>query len=270
MRLRSISHARSEKWPNIVDGREPYMRAQQPTMAQNHLLAAFPPQAVAELHEMQEPTPRGRVLFEPGEEAGHAFFPHEGTVISLVRVSADGGEVEVGVVGGEGFTEVHTLLASSSYRTRGVVQAEGSVSRVPLAALRDLLGSDQAVRTFLLSYVSFHIEQVAQNALCNGVHAIEQRLAKWLLIMRDRAGKDTLHLTHEFLAQMLGIRRSGVTVALGILGDHALIEHARNRIVLLDPAAIEERACDCYSEMASVLASFFAKLPPPRKPRRRN
>src|SRR5687768_17490500 len=102
-------------------------------------------------------------------------------------------------------------------------------------------------RALLLGYVAAHMEQVAQNALCNGIHTIEQRLSKWLLIMRDRVGSDTLHLTHEFLAQMLGIRRSGVTVAVGTLTDAGLIEHARNRIVLLKPSAIEKRACDCYT-----------------------
>jgi CRP-like cAMP-binding protein len=236
-------------------------------MAQNRILAALPRQVAAGLRVTQERTPLGLELFETGQPASDVFFPDEGTVVSLIRVASDGHEVEVGVVGGEGFAEVHSLLASSSYRTRGIVQAEGGVSRISLMALRDLLGSDQAARTLLLSYVSLHIDQVAQNALCNGVHTIEQRLAKWLLIMRDRAGTDTLQLTHEFLAQMLGIRRSGVTVALGVLGDDALIEHARNRIVLLKPAAIEERACDCYAEMTSVLESFCAQLPPPRKPR---
>lgn len=181
-------------------------------------------------------------------------------MVSLIRGSLDGGEVEVGLVGGEGFTEVHSLLASSTYRAQAVVQAEGTVSRVSLAALRDCLTSDENARTLLLGYVSVHMEQVTQNALCNGIHTIEQRLAKWLLIMRDRTHDDTLHLTHEFLAQMLGTRRSGVTVAINLLSDYGLIEHARNRIVLLKRAAIQERACDCYTEIAGVLQSFNAQL----------
>lgn len=231
-----------------------------PPPTHNHLLSAFPRDAVAHLNAREDQVPFGQVLFQSGEEAKEAFFPHEGTVVSLIRASLDGGEVEVGIVGREGFTEVHSLLASSSYRAQGIVQAAGAVSRVRLDALRDLLGSDQTVRTLLLHYVSVHIEQVTQNAVCNGLHTVEQRLSKWLLLMRDRVGDDTLHLTHDFLAQMLGIRRSGVTVAVGSLTDFGLIEHSRNRIVVLKPSAIKERACDCYTEITAALESFNAQL----------
>jgi len=212
--------------------------------------------------------PFARVLFEFGEQAREAFFPHQGAVVSLIRTSIDGGEVEVGIVGGDGFTEIHSFLASPSYRARGVAQAEGLVTRVSLAALRDLVAADEMARTLLLGYVAAHVEQVAQNALCNGIHTIEQRLAKWLLIMRDRVGSDTLHLTHEFLAQMLGIRRSGVTVAVGALTDHGLIAHGRNRIVLQKPSAIKSRSCDCYTAIAEVLESFDAQLQNPRVEKR--
>lgn len=181
-------------------------------------------------------------------------------MVSLIRGSLDGGEVEVGIVGGEGFTEVHSVLASPTYRAQGVVQAGGGFSRVSLAAVRDCLASDESARTLLLGYVSLHMEQVTQTALCNGLHTIEQRLAKWLLLMRDRVHDDTLTLTHEFLAQMLGTRRSGVTVAINGFSDYGLIEHSPNRIVLVKRAAVQERACDCYKEIASVLQSFGAQL----------
>jgi CRP-like cAMP-binding protein len=227
---------------------------------QNCLLLAFPPDVAAHLNGKQERMPFAHVVFQFGEEAKEAFFPQKGTVISLIRGSLDGGDVEVGVVAREGFTEIHSLLASPSYRAQGIVQAEGLVTRVSLAALRDVLGSDQAARNLLLGYVSVHLEQVTQNALCNGIHTIEQRLSKWLLIMRDRVGNDTLHLKHEFLAHMLGIRRSGVTVAVGKLTDCGLIEHARNKIVLLKPSAIEERACDCYAAITDVHEAFNARL----------
>ena len=226
----------------------------------NRLLSAFSRDVIASLNVQEDRLPFGRVVFQTGEEAKEAFFPHDGTVLSLIRGSLDGGEVEVGLVGGEGFSDVHALLASPTYRSQGVIQAEGLVSRVSLVALRNLLTSDENARTLLLGFVCAHIEQVTQNALCNGVHTIEQRLAKWLLLMRDRIHDDTLHLTHEFLAQMLGTRRSGVTVAINMLNDYGLIEHARNRIVLLKRAAIQERACDCYTEISSVLESFGAQL----------
>jgi CRP-like cAMP-binding protein len=135
--------------------------------SQNYLLSAFPRHVTAQLNAREERAPFGQVLFQTGQEAKDAFFPHEGTVVSLIRSSLDGGEVEVGLVGGEGFSEVHSLLASSSYRAQGVVQAEGSVSRVSLRALRDVLGSDPAARSILLAYVSVHMDQVTQNALCN-------------------------------------------------------------------------------------------------------
>ena len=129
-----------------------------------------------------------------------------------------------------------------------------------MEALHDLFATDETVRKLLLSFVALHLEQVTQNALCNGIHSIEQRLSKWLLLMRDRIGDDTLHLTHEFLAQMLGIRRSGVTVAVGMLTDYGLIEHARNRIILLNRSAVKERACDCYNELAGALETYNAQL----------
>lgn len=230
----------------------------------NRLFAALSEEGSANLHPREERVPFATVLFEFGEDAKDAFFPHQGTVISLVRTSMDGGEVEVGIVGGDGFSEIQSFLASASYRARGVVQAEGAVTRVSLAALRDLVASNKDARTLLLGYVAAHMEQVTQNALCNGIHTIEQRLAKWLLIMRDRVGSDTLHLTHEFLAQMLGIRRAGVTVAVGALSDGGFIEHTRGRIVLLKPEAIVRRACDCYTTITAVLESFDAQLQNPR------
>jgi CRP-like cAMP-binding protein len=228
--------------------------------SRNRLFSEFPQDAVAKLRRTEERVSLAHVLFEFGEDAKDAFFPHQGTVVSLVRTSMDGGEVEVGIVGGDGFTEIHSFLASSSYRARAIVQAAGVVTRVSLAALRELAAADAPARTLLLAYVAAHMEQVTQNALCNGIHTIEQRLAKWLLIMRDRVGADTLQLTHEFLAQMLGIRRSGVTVAVGALTDYGLIEHSRNKIVLLKPSAIQSRACDCYTAIASVFEAFDAHL----------
>lgn len=199
-------------------------------------------------------------LFKSDEVATIAFFPHIGTVISLVRSAADGGEVEVGVVGGEGFTEIQPLLSRSTHRTEGVVQNEGAISRVALTALREVFGADAPTRELLLLYTSVHMDQVTQNTLCNGLHSIEQRLAKWLLIMRDRSGSDELHLTHELLSHMLGIRRAGVTVAVGTLADYGLVEHTRNRILILKPAAVAERACDCYRAISGFLEGFRAHL----------
>jgi CRP-like cAMP-binding protein len=227
---------------------------------QNRLLTALSKETFSRLEPRVETLPLSHVVFQTGEEVRDVIFPHEGTVVSLIRGSLDGGEVEVGLVGCHGYTEVHSVLGATAHRTEGVIQAKGKVSRVSVDRVREVIGSDARCRALLLSYVSVHLDQVTQNAVCNGLHNIEQRLSKWLLLMRDRVGSDTLNLTHEFLAQMLGIRRSGVTTAVGMLSEYGLIEHARNRIVLLKRPAIEERACGCYREIRAAVEAFDGQL----------
>jgi CRP-like cAMP-binding protein len=228
--------------------------------ARNKLLASLSPAVLARLKPRAERMRFADTLFQHDDAAVDAFFPHAGSVISLIRGSSDGSEVEVGLVGGDGFADVHTLLASPTHRVQAVVQATGFVSRVSLERLRQVLSDDGVTRARLLAWVSTHLEMVTQNALCNATHGVEERLCKWLLIMRSRVGADTLTLTHEFLAHMLGVRRSGVTVAVGMLTDLGLIEHARNRIVITKPSAVEARSCGCYDEISRATAKFITGL----------
>jgi hypothetical protein len=190
---------------------------------------------------------RAHVLSQPDSPPPFVHFPHAGAVISVVRSTVAGGTVEAGVVGSEGFSNVHSVItAPAPTRTEGVVQIAGDFTRIISAHARSYFQSDSFFRDRALAYTSIFLNQVTQHAVCNRLHPIEQRLAKWLLTMRDRAKQDELHLTHEFLSQMLGIHRPGVSIAIAALEIDAVIEHGRNRIVIRDREELLQRACECY------------------------
>lgn len=225
----------------------------------NRLLNAFP----ASVREHLVPRPqRARLrdaLFSYNDPIEDVFFPHRGTVISMTRGTPEGAMVEVSVAGSEGLAGLQAVLAPNRPRVDGVVQIEGSVTRVPISRLREAL-DDRPTLDLMLTYTAVYVDLVTQNVVCNRLHSIEQRLAKWLLVMRDRAATDRLSLTHEFLAQMLGVRRSGVSIAVGALAMDALIDHTRSKIVLKDPAGLEARCCDCYTIIARATGSYEKRL----------
>jgi CRP-like cAMP-binding protein len=237
---------------------DPFMSAD-PTVTENRLLSAFP--AATREHLMARPQ-RARLrdsLFSYNEPIEDVFFPHRGTVISMTRGTPDGAMVEVSVAGTEGMAGLQAVLAPSRPRVDGVVQIEGSVTRVPISRLREAL-DDRETLDLVLAYTSVYVDLVTQNVVCNRLHSIEQRLAKWLLVMRDRAGTDRLMLTHEFLAQMLGVRRSGVSIAVAALTMDALIEHTRSQIVLRDVVGLEARCCECYAIIAGAIGAYEKRL----------
>ena len=227
----------------------------------NRLLASLAPPIRAHLGPRPRRARLREALFSSNEPIEDVFFPHVGTVISMTRGTPDGAMIEVGVAGAEGLAGLQAVLAPNRPRVDGVVQIEGAVTRVPLIRVREVL-DDRATLDLLLMYTSVYVDIVTQNVVCNRLHSIEQRLAKWLLVMRDRAGAARLSLTHEFLAQMLGVRRSGVSVTVAALTMDALIEHGRSEIVLRDPAGLEERSCDCYPLIARSIAEYEQRLAP--------
>ncbi|MGH9141569.1 MAG: Crp/Fnr family transcriptional regulator, partial [Vicinamibacterales bacterium] len=197
----------------------------------------------------------------PDEIPESVFFPHFGAVISIVRATESGAMVEAGVAGNEGIINVHTVIAAPAPTgSEAIVQIEGVVSRVDAALLREQFQHNGAFRDLLLAYTSLFLHQVTQNLLCNRLHAIEQRLAKWLLIIRDRIDTDELHVTQDFLSHMLGVHRPGVSIAVSALEVDNVISHTRNNLRIRDHAGLQARSCECYAPLRSDLESFRANL----------
>lgn len=222
-------------------------------MRGNALFDSIPEEARKRLGVTTSSHTSGEVLFREDEVPTWAHFPHRGCLVSLVRTTAEGTTVEVGVIGWEGFTTVQSLLLPRPGDAEAMIQISGALSRVPLDALRREMNEDAALRDLLLRYAGAFFGQVSQHATCNRVHSIEQRLAKWLLSCRDRTDRDTMDLTHEFLAHMLGTRRAGATVAIGALAADGLIEQGRGTITLRDREGLEERACECYAVVREMM-----------------
>jgi CRP-like cAMP-binding protein len=226
----------------------------------NLLLRRIPAAALARVSVHEQRHEIRDILIDAGETPKFVFFPRAGAVCSIVRSTASGQMVEAGVVGGEGMFNIHTVLAAPAPTgSAAVVQNEGSFFRLDAAEARALFDEHAEFREAVLAYTSVFLDQVTQNLVCNRLHAIEQRLAKWLLVMRDRVASDELHLTQEFLSYMLGVHRPGVSIAVNALEADALIRHGRNRIELRDPAGIVARSCECYRPLHEKLAEFVQK-----------
>jgi CRP-like cAMP-binding protein len=188
----------------------------------------------------------GQVLYDPDEPITHVYFLRRGTV-SVISVFEDGGGVEVSMVGNEGMFGINVVLGSVSTPLRAVVQIEGEGLRMRADTARREFGRGGQFHDLLLRYTQAFIIQIAQNAACNSAHPVEGRLAKWLLACQDRAHSDELSLTHEFISEMLGVRRAGITEAAGRLQDAGVIRYRRGRILILDRRGLEASSCVCHA-----------------------
>jgi len=213
----------------------------------NCLLAALAPDDMARLRPHLELVllSQRQVLSEPRKPIEHAYFPRQGFV-SLVQPMADKSMVEVGIIGREGFVGSPILLGVGMSPVMAMVQAPGEALRIPASVLLKGAADSGELSGLLLRYVQALHVQVTQTAACNGRHALAERLARWLLTAHDRVAGDDLPLSHEFLAMMLGMRRSGVTVAVGALKKAGLIDNGHARITILDRQGLEAAACECY------------------------
>jgi CRP-like cAMP-binding protein len=227
----------------------------------NLLLSRLSEETLARFDVRQEEHSLRQILLDAGEIPQSVFFPHPGSVTSIVRISVSGQMVEAGIVGAEGVFSVHTVLAAPAPTgSQAIVQSEGRFSRMSVATLRELFESEVPFREALLTYTSVFLDQVTQNLLCNRLHQIEQRLAKWLLMMRDRVGRNEMHLTQEFLGYMLGVHRPGVSLAVAAIEADGLIRHRRNWVEVCDVDGVIERACECYRPLHDKLRDFAASL----------
>lgn len=197
------------------------------------------------------------VLCEPGRPARHAYFPTEG-VVSLVAPVDDKTGLEVGMVGREGMVGARLALGVATRPLRALVQCAGSAWRIDAAALRSELGRSAELHRSLDCYVCVLMAQLATAAVCQRFHPIVARLARWLLMSQDRADAESLHVTHEFLACMLGVRRVSITTAAGALQDAGLIAYHRGALTVCDRGGLEAAACSCYAADCQAYAALLS------------
>lgn len=220
----------------------------QPTRPRsNRILSAAPTEEYERLLPRLEYVElhRGDVLHEAGEQIPHVYFPYSGT-ISVTVPMQDGEQTEVGVVGREGMLGLPLVLGTDTAPLRAFSQVSGGAMRMRAADFREEVGRRAGLYDLLLRYAQTFFVQTAVTAACNRLHPLEGRLPKWLLMTRDLAESDRLDLTHEFVGVMLGVRRAGVTEALGALRSEGLIEHSRGQITILDVERLGRKSCECY------------------------
>ncbi len=198
---------------------------------------------------------QGQVLHEPGSVVERVYFPNSG-MVSLVLGSANGEQVEVAMAGREGAVGALELLSDTPATETAVVQVPGTALWLPASVVRDEFGRGGAFHGWTLRFWSSLMAQKSQAALCNRLHSVEERLCRWLLGLRERVESDEIEITHGSIAQMLGARRSGVTVALGALGALGLLDTGRGHIVLLDIEGLRANSCSCHLTLSRSLQAL--------------
>ncbi|HJV27920.1 MAG TPA: Crp/Fnr family transcriptional regulator [Aromatoleum sp.] len=231
---------------------------------QNHLLAALPANESMRLLPQLElvELPLGCVLYESGAPMQYVYFPTD-AVVSLIYVMESGATTEIALVGNEGMVGVSLFMGGETTPSRGLVQSAGHAYRLQAQALKDELERvggrrSGALHDLLLRYTQALMTQIAQTAVCNRHHSLEQKLCRWLLLTLDRLPANELIMTQEMIAHMLGVRREGVTESAGNLQKAGVIEYRRGHITVLDRPGLEARACECY---AVVKREFDRLLP---------
>ena len=229
--------------------------------SENHLLAALPS---AELHRwlpLLQPAelPLGLVLYESGRTLSHVYFPTT-AIVSLLFVLKSGDSTEIAVVGNEGVVGISLFMGGNSTPSRAVVQSAGRGFRLRSDAMKEAFGRNSAVMQLMLRYTQALITQMAQTAVCNRHHSLDKQLCRWLLLSMDRLQGNELVMTQELIANMLGVRREGVTEAALKLQTAGLIRYARGHITVLDRPGLERRTCECYE----VVKKEYDRLLPSR------
>ncbi len=229
------------------------------TPHQNHLLDALPADDFARLSSHLELIPMmlGDVLYEPGVKLRHVYFPTT-SIVSLLYVMEDGASAEIAIVGNEGILGISLFMGGDTTPSRAVVQSAGHGYRLKAELMKGEFGRFGSTMHLLLRYTQALITQMAQTAVCNRHHSVDQQLCRWLLLSLDRLASNELTMTQELIANMLGVRREGVTEAAGKLQDAGLIQYTRGRIKVLDRGGIEARSCECYQ----VVKTEFDRLLP--------
>ncbi|HEY0079601.1 MAG TPA: Crp/Fnr family transcriptional regulator [Pyrinomonadaceae bacterium] len=213
----------------------------------NHLLASLPREDYERIlpHLGRVSFTLGEVVYESGGQMDHIYFPTT-VIISLLYTMENGSSAEMGMAGKEGVVGVALFMGGNTMPNRAVVQSAGSAVRMKAQVLRDEFARGGAFQRLLLRYTQALLTQMSQTAVCNRLHAIEHQLCRWLLLSHDRIASDELVMTQELIANMLGVRREGVTAAAGRLQEQGLISYVRGRIQILDRPGLEATVCECY------------------------
>ena len=229
--------------------------------SQNHLLAALPATEYERLapHLERVPLLLGEVLYEPGGQLQHVYFPTTG-IVSLLCVLESGASAEIAGVGNEGVIGISLFMGGDTTPSSAVVQTAGHAYRLEARRLKDEFKRGGLMQHLMLRYTQALITQVTQTAVCNRHHSVEQQLCRWLLLTLDRVATRELVMTQELVASMLGVRREGITEAAGKLKLAGLISYRRGHISVLDRSGLEARACECYAVVKKELGRLLSDV----------
>lgn len=249
--------------PRITSQSTPSIEAGAVAPEQNHLLAALGKDTGGRILPYLElvDMPLGKALYEPGDKMTHVYFPTD-CIVSLLYVMEDGSSAEISVVGNEGLVGISLFMGGESTPSRAIVQSAGSAYRLQSRRLKDEFNRHGELLVLMLRYTQALITQMAQTAVCNRHHNVDQQLCRWLLLSLDRLPDNRLTMKQELIANMLGVRREGVTEAAGKLQKLGVIAYSRGKITVLDRPRLEELSCECYA----VVKEETDRLMPYRQP----
>src|SRR3984957_19064903 len=224
----------------------------------NRLLARLPPAEYQRLLPSLQVVPLAlkHVLYEARAPIDYAYFPNRG-VVSALTVMEDGRAIEVATIGDEGMVGLPLLVGAKTTVNRMIVQVPGEAVRMAEDVLRDEVSQDSPLRRVLVLYHTAFLAQVSQAVACNGLHSVHQRCCRWLLMTQDRAHSDVFPMTHEFLAEMLGVRRSTVSEILKPFQEEGLIRYSRGKFTVLDRAGLKAGSCECYRRISEEFKCLF-------------
>jgi CRP-like cAMP-binding protein len=226
---------------------------------ENRLLARLPPEEYQRLLPSLRLVPLAwkDVLYEARSPIDYAYFPNRG-VVSALTVMEDGRAIEVATIGDEGMVGLPLLVGTKTTGIRMIVQVPGEALRVAEDVLREVVSRDSALRQLLVLYHTAFLAQVSQAVACNGLHSVHQRCCRWLLMTQDRAHSDVFPMTHEFLAEMLGVRRSTVSEVLQPFQEEGLIRYSRGKFTVLNRKGLKAGACECYGRINEEFERLFS------------
>jgi CRP-like cAMP-binding protein len=230
----------------------------------NHLLAALPAAEFDRIASRLEGVSLqlGEVLYESGDQMTHVYFPTT-AIISLLYIMENGTTAEIGIAGSNGLVGIALFMGGDTTSNRAIVQSGGDAVRMKARDVQDAFSLGGVFQSVLLRYTQSLITQISQTAVCNRLHSVEQQLCRWLLINHDQLQTDKLVMTHELIANMLGVRREGVSLAAHRLQEKGLIEYVRGTITILDRKGLETEVCECYKvvidEYDRLLGTFIPK-----------
>ena len=229
----------------------------------NRLLLALPPRDLKQLIPKLEhiPIQREQILIDADIALDHIYFPDSG-VVSVLAVYADGSMIEMATIGREGFTGVQAALGAKTSSARFLVQIPGSAAKLSRVAFTRTMQSMPSFRNLMHAYVQAFLEQVLVSVACNGAHSLKQRLARWLLMMRDRSDDDVLQITQNLLGEMLGVQRPTITNATGELERAGLIKRGRRQVTILNRPGLCMASCECYQLVRMRTAHYLPKSYP--------